>query len=36
MSRKYTAKEKNVKRLETFLNKYYGRNTDKPTNSKGK
>jgi|14_taG_2_1085336.scaffolds.fasta_scaffold05350_3 hypothetical protein len=36
MKRKYTAKEKNVKRLETFLNKYYGRNTDKPTNSKGK
>jgi hypothetical protein len=36
MKRKYTAKEKNVKRLETFLNKYYGRNTDKPTSSKGK
>jgi hypothetical protein len=36
MKRKYTAKEKNVKRLETFLNKYYGRNTDKPTNSKSK
>jgi len=36
MKRKYTAKEKNVKRLETFLNKYYGRNTDKPTNGKGK
>jgi hypothetical protein len=36
MKRKYTAKEKNVKRLETFLNKYYGRNTDKSTNSKGK
>ena len=36
MKRKYTAKETNVKRLETFLNKNYGRNTDKPTNSKGK
>ena len=36
MKRKYTAKEKNVKRLETFLKKYYGRNTDKPINGKGK
>ena len=32
--KKYKPKEKNVKRLETFLNKYYGRHTDKPTNGK--
>lgn len=36
MKRKYTAKEKNVKRLELYLKKYYGRNTDKPINGKGK
>jgi hypothetical protein len=29
--KKYKPKEKNVKRLETFLKKYYGRHTDKPT-----
>lgn len=35
MKKKYQAKSKNVKRLETFLNKYYGTNQDKRSNGKG-
>lgn len=35
MKKRYTTKEKNIKRLETFLNKYYGRDKDKSINSKG-
>jgi len=31
---KYKPKAKNVKRLELYLKKYYGRNTDKPINGK--
>ena len=34
MKKHYTPKEKNVKRLQTFLNKYYGRNKDKRSNGK--
>ncbi len=36
MKKKYKPKAKNVKRLELYLKEYYGRNTDKPINGKGK
>ena len=33
--KKYKPKEKNVKRLQIYLKKYYGRYSDKSTTCKG-